>query len=370
MKKSLLALAIFGAFAGVAQAQSAVTIYGSFDGGLRQVDNVDGNGNNKTSVGSTGTYNSNRLGFKGVEDLGNGLNAHFNLETEFNTGTGAGSSTRLFSRAANVGIGGAWGSVDFGRQYSISFKTIGAYDPFNYKYTGIVPLASASSGGTLPGGVVTTATNFGGTRFDNDIQYTGTFGPITARAEYAPGEVAGAASARSASAVGLAYAAGPFAAGAAYTQKKVSPLATAAGANFDDTAWTVGGSFKTGPFRVAVGYNNEKIDGATAVGVAAAGDAKQRIGWIGGSYTITPAMELTAAWYQTRIDSPRVGLVASSTGKKDLLMIGATYSLSKRTNFYADIDFTKLKDNQVLVGTAGRTEDRQTGVSVGINHFF
>ena len=69
MKKSLLALAVLGAFASAAQAQSAVTIYGSFDGGVRYKTNVNAAGDNLTTVGSTGTYNSNRIGFRGVEDL-------------------------------------------------------------------------------------------------------------------------------------------------------------------------------------------------------------------------------------------------------------------------------------------------------------
>ena len=397
MKKSLVALAIFGAYASVAQAQSAVIVYGSFDGGVRQVDNVDAAGNNKTSVGSNGNYYSNRLGFKGTEDLGNGLNAHFVLESGFNTGTGAAAdANRLFGRAASVGLGGAFGSVDLGRQYSVSFETIGAYDPFNYKYTSIIPLAgtngAAAGGVSVPGGAANTANNFGGPRFDNDIKYTGKFNGVTLRAEYAPGEVAGASNMRSASAIGLAYAAGPFSVGAAFTEKKIAPVATAGQPSFTDKAWTVGGAYAMGPFRVAAGYNNEKIEGATAFGVAAAGDAKQRIGWLGGSYLITPAFELTAAWYQTRLDAPAAAAVAAGvapalvtpafvanaagTGKRNLAILGATYSLSKRTKLYADIDTTKLDGNQVLgysavTGiTAPANENRTTGLSLGISHLF
>ena len=389
MKKSLVALAIFGAYASVAQAQSAVTIYGSFDGGVRQVDNVDAAGNNRTTVGSTGNYYSNRLGFKGTEDLGNGLNAHFDLESGFNTGTGASADTnRLFNRAAYVGIGGAFGSLDLGRQYSVSFDTIGAYDPFNYHYTGIIPLATtngAASGGVLvPGGAANTALSYGGVRFDNDIKYSGTFSGVTLRAEYAPGEVAGASSMRSASAIGLAYAGGPFSVGAAYTQKKIADTATVGQPSFTDKAWTVGGAYKMGPLRIAAGYNNEKIQGATAFGANAAGDAKQRIGWLGGSYLFTPEFELTAAWYQTRLDAPAALAVvtpalpanAAGRGKRNLGIVGATYSLSKRTKLYADIDTTKLDGNQVLgysavTGlTSAINENRTTGLSLGISHLF
>src|SRR3954452_24476520 len=89
MKKSLLAFAVPGAFAGVAQAQTSITIYGSFDGGVRYVNNANAAGDSRWSVSSNGTYYSNRLGFKGVENLGGGLNARFNLEIGFNTGSGA-----------------------------------------------------------------------------------------------------------------------------------------------------------------------------------------------------------------------------------------------------------------------------------------
>jgi predicted porin len=406
MKKSLLALAVLGAFAGVAQAQTSVTVYGSFDGGLRYVRNATAAGENKLSVSNNGTYNSNRLGFKGVEDLGGGMNARFNLETGFNTGNGqvesvtgsgfgsTGSSGAapsgvtgtgaFWNRTATVGIGGAWGGIDIGHQYSISFKTIGLYDPFNYKYTGIIPLAGIAAGNGA-------GTNLGGTRFNNDIQYTGTFGPITARAEYALGEVAGATGTNSAAAVGLSYANGPLAIGGAYTTKKVTTpngiagAAVAATPTNDDKAWTIGAAYTFGAFRVSGGYNDEKISGATPTGVASPTDTRQKVGWLGVGFDVTPALNLTAAYYQIKLDraaqaagaataaAPFGTAALTGDGKSDLFIVGASYAFSKRTNAYADIDFRKLTGNQLVTGgatAAGQTQDRVTGVSVGINHLF
>lgn len=361
MKKSLLALAVLGAFAGVAQAQTSVTIYGSFDAGVRYQSSQTANGNSKLTMGSNGTYNSNRIGFKGVEDLGGGLNAHFDLETGFNSGTGElnNASNMLFQRSAFVGLGGQWGSLDLGRQYTVAFKTVGAYDPFNYKYTAIIPLTGASVSA--------------GTRFNNDIQYTGTFGPITARAEWALGEQAGSARNASAQAVGVSYANGPLALGGAYTLRKPS---VGTPATFQDNRdWTVGGAYTFGPARVALGYARETQD-------AAAGSSTQtKNAWIGGSYDITPALGLSAAYYNTLTSS-------TSSGKRQLFIVGTTYALSKRTNFYADIDYAKydgsaagtLTSNGVAATTypAGTQlpastiagQSKQTGVSVGINHLF
>ena len=380
MKKSLLALAVLGAFAGVAQAQTSVTIYGSFDAGVRDQTAQSTGGNSRVTMGSAGTYNSNRLGFKGVEDLGGGLNAHFTLETGFNSGTGANvDTTRFFNRSAFVGLGGQWGSIDLGRQYTVAFKTVGAYDPFNYKFTAIIPTSQASIAA--------------GTRNDNDIQYTGTFGPLTARAEYALGERVGGGSNNSAAAVGATFATGPFSVGAAYTKRRPTVGATPAvvasnglittpafgGENQDNTHFTVGGAFTFGPGRIAAGYAREKQDRIGSIG----SEATQKNAWLGGSYDITPALGLTAAYYDTKGETFG-NTAAGSNGKRQLFIIGATYALSKRTNFYADVDYARFKGDLVnganttyLTGGSAQEglaaavgQSKQTGVSVGINHLF
>jgi predicted porin len=348
MKKSLLALAVLGAFAGAAQAQSSVQIYGSFDGGVRHQTNVDGAGHNQLKMGSSGTYNSNRIGFKGVEDLGGGMNAHFNLETGFNSGTGALNNTisQLFDRTASVGLGGAWGNLDFGRQYSVAFRSIAVYDPFNYKYTGIASAIPATGTG---------AGALGNVRNNNDIQYYGTFGGVTARAEYALGESSTqGTSFGSRQAIGGTYAGGPLSLGAAYTVRN-----DLAGAGLDNKHWTLGGAYSFGAARLAVGYADDKQD------VLVGADTKTKFAWVGGSFAVTPAVELTAAYYRTKVDAA----LAASDGKKDLFMVGATYALSKRTNFYAEADLAKL-EGSARVSDAGGTQDRQRGVSVGINHLF
>lgn len=337
MKKSLLALAVLGAFAGAAQAQTSVTVYGSFDGGIRHQSDVDAAGHSNTTMGSNGTYNSNRLGFRGVEDLGGGMNAHFTLESGFNTGTGAldNANNQLFNRSAYVGLGGSWGALDLGRQYSVNFQTVGLYDPFNYKYVSIVPLAGL-------GGL---------TRLNNDVKYTGTFGGVAVRAEYALGEVAGSASTGSTEAIGGSYEGGPFTVGAAYTTGKTA-------ADFDKRNWTIGGAYATGPFRVVAGYNDNRVDASATT------DTKAKDWWLGGSYAVTPAAAVSLGFYETKTTD-----VTGADGKRQLFILGGTYALSKRTNFYADVDNRRYSDAAIgVLSPAG--ESRQAGVSVGINHLF
>jgi predicted porin len=386
MKKSLFAVAVLGSIVSAAQAQTSITVYGSIDAGLREQDNAGTTagtaGASKLTLSSTGTYYSNRLGFKGVEDLGGGMNAHFLLESGFNSGTAAlADSSRFFNRSALVGISGTWGTVDLGRQYSVAFKAVGLYDPFNYKFPTIIPTSQANVSA--------------GTRFDNDLQYTGILGPVTFRVEHALGEVAGSQSAGSANAVGFSYESGPLALATAFTWRKMGPTSVgvaggslgvpstnvvvssiASGTFEDNKHWTVGGAYKFGAFRVAAGYADEKQNNSFG-----AVDTRIKNAWFGGSYDFTSAMGVTAAWYQTKTTGPRTAVSPSGfDGKKDIFIVGLTYALSKRTNFYADVDTAKFGGSAVGSATLGGTatnpgttpfgQERTSGVSVGISHLF
>src|SRR5688500_13267011 len=98
MKKSLLALAVLGAFAGAASAQTNVTIYGVADVGIARTDS-DAPGSNATWGLNSGIQSGSRLGFRGTEDLGGGLSAIFQLENGFNIDTGGlATANTLFNR--------------------------------------------------------------------------------------------------------------------------------------------------------------------------------------------------------------------------------------------------------------------------------
>ena len=99
MKKSLIALAALGAFAGAASAQSSVTLYGVLDVGVSKQTNLD-----LTAYGVSGSsfHIPTRIGIKGTEDLGNGMSAIFDLQTG---GIGMGDG-----KSGNTG-----GGISFGR---------------------------------------------------------------------------------------------------------------------------------------------------------------------------------------------------------------------------------------------------------------
>ena len=134
MKKSLLALAAMGAFAGAAHAQSSVTVYGNLDVSYGQ-DDID-QGATSTSVKTTGLADSrnasSRLGFRGVEDLGGGIQAGFVLEAGLNI---AGGTT--FAKSNGQTVSTTTGAVTttaqadsavFGAATRQAFVTLGTKD--------------------------------------------------------------------------------------------------------------------------------------------------------------------------------------------------------------------------------------------------
>ena len=86
MKKSLFAVAAVTAFAGAAQAQSSVTVYGLLDYGYQSAQQRNATGTAGTTVSNQNTSgfsgsgeSTSRIGFKGNEDLGGGASAFFTV---------------------------------------------------------------------------------------------------------------------------------------------------------------------------------------------------------------------------------------------------------------------------------------------------
>lgn len=133
MKKNVLSSLIVAGFAmaaGVAQAQSSVTLYGLIDVALDNVHKEEGRTIlNTAAPASTVTRVSpsisaqSMIGFKGVEDMGQGYKASFVLEGQFSADTGAqnGQDSRMWGRQAYVGLTTPVGEIRLGRQYAPIF---------------------------------------------------------------------------------------------------------------------------------------------------------------------------------------------------------------------------------------------------------
>lgn len=117
MKKTLAAVAVLGAFAGSALAAD-VQLYGIVDTGLQYVhgdtDSTEPNSDFDSFSMESGLASGSRFGFKGTEDLGNGLTVGFILEDGIKSDTGVDDDV-LFNRESSLFLQGGFGKVAFGR---------------------------------------------------------------------------------------------------------------------------------------------------------------------------------------------------------------------------------------------------------------
>lgn len=235
MKKSLIALAVLGA-SGFAMAQSSVTLYGVADAGISRtqaVDPVTGVKTSKTNMAASGTMNNgtSRLGVKGVEDLGGGLKAGFNFEHGLTLANGKGnlSGGEMWSRAANMWIGGNWGTFQMGRALNPTFFAVAAWE--------LTGTANYSVVGNTYG-----FTNSNGPRTSNLFVYkTPNFSGLNAQLGYVLKDDNGGNSQWDLNAV---YSNGPIAASLGVNKTQTQ-----------DTSYVLGGKYNFGQFAVAASYN-------------------------------------------------------------------------------------------------------------------
>ena len=308
MKKSLLALAVLGAFAGAASAQSSVTLYGKLDLGFAK---AAGSADKQVADGS-----SSRVGFRGVEDLGGGLKALFQFEHRFNPDDGTVTNAAFWHGISTVGLGGSFGTVNLGRQYTAAFSlATDVIDPFGgYTVAGLRDESLTKSVARL--------------RTDNSVRYDGAFGGLKVAADIAETPAGGVDRPYS---VAAQYAAGPFMVAASYDNPT--------GAN--DNLATLGGSYTFGPAKVSLGIGRGDNDSNVRVKQALAGV----------TVSVGAAGQVLAGYAQEEVGT------ADATKKVSL---GYRHNLSKRTQLYTDV--TRVND------LLSKTE--KTGYDFGVIHTF
>jgi predicted porin len=382
MKKSLLALAVLGAYAGVASAQSSVTLYGTVDLNGRYVKN-DGS-RKRLSLGRDG-INSSQLGFRGIEDLGGGLKAGFLLLSSvgadsgdigagqsggaynpatgsFNTGTPAAAGTtgnanagsgKFWTRRATVSLFSNAGELRLGRDYTPTFWNNTIFDAFGTNGLGdsshVLQLAT---------------TTF--VRADNAVQYFlpanigGFYGQATVAAAE-PGQ-AGQGSNNGRYIGGrIGFAAGPFdIAFAAADQKNVTfPIN-----GNDQRTYNLGGAYDLG-FLKLMGYvvrdkrDNARETRGSISAVIPMGQGEVHVGYDRSKLknSVVPAAPFNNTAWQ-----------AKATYQ---------YNLSKRTAMYGTIATLDNGARSALSVSSGTSQTlaptlggKSKGFELGVRHFF
>ena len=279
MKKSLIALAVLG-LSGAAMAQSSVTLYGVADAGIGKIEAGSGLANpandasDKTEFisGSMMNNGTSRLGVRGVEDLGGGLKAGFQFETGLDLDNG-GSSGAFWSRQANIWLGGNWGTVKLGRQFTPSYLTTSTFEltgaalysvlANTYKFAGIGRRANSAFTYMTP--------NFGG--FTAGVAYVTKTDLAKPKAAYD---------------LGLMYANGPIGVGVSVNKFSTSKTNYQAGAKYSFGNFALAGSYtqasnEAKAVRRGFGIGGSANFGAFALTVDLTRDTKNE--WTGKKYT-------------------------------------------------------------------------------------
>lgn len=336
MKKSLVALALFGAFAATAQAQSSVQIYGTIDAGLGKLTGET------TKVTKR---DNNKLGFKGTEDLGNGLKAIFQLEIRYESDTGtientSGTNSRpLFQGQSRVGLQGNFGTVRLGRGLTAFQESSTAFEPWSGMpttagfQTDITVAAYSSDPLSAPGN---SKNRFSNAVFYNSPVFSGfQFNATVAAKEANNNDAVPATAANFGVAKNAVPASNPYSMSATYNYGQFAGMAAYERNGLQAKLWSVAASFNpVTELKLMASYQHQD-------------DSKFKItntdtkAWlIGANYDVGPG-KIRAGYGQKTPD----GVVKTKQAS-----LGYDYNLSKRTYLYADISNRKADVSKTYIG--------------------
>ncbi len=399
MKKTLVAIAALAATG--AFAQSSVTLYGNLDQTVFGAKQSDGKQvlSSNSNGGSTSAW-----GLKGVEDLGNGLKAEFNLLSEITLATGQTSSSgttatktsassnaqsTTFNRGAWIGLSDAkYGSFKVGRQNDAVWEQAGKFNNTGINSFGWNNLTAAATGfsttataNTFNGLAVGTAANNG---LGNNVA----------------ADIASGAAANNPSASGTAYA---FTAGISYETPSFNGFSAKYGASTPKTSYADLSS-EGARSQLAIAYSKGPLTASVGQSTlnSVNGDTGAKVTLVGAAYTMG-AIKLTAAQQTTKFsgewaaahDLDVTGLgVAYTQGKMEYNLgytimkdkedstykttqtgLTARYNFSKRTSVYAGYGNgkntgTNNKTGIIYAGSGLTAAGNNSAYLVGLKHSF
>jgi predicted porin len=386
MKKSLFAVAAVTAFAGAAQAQSSVTVYGIIDAGFSGISQRGATNLKSTTNGFTGSGSetTSRLGFRGTEDLGGGTTAFFTYEVGMDpqSTTLIGASRQAFVGAGQKGLGKA----AIGTQYTVVHNAVTATDPgqSNNVIGSVIRPNGGDSANAGQGSVSRSYT----VRSTNALTFSSAkMAGFGLNAMYVQnGQDQTQVTTRTATAGGNTNFSG-WGVSADYTWKKLYATAAyqslkqetastgaAFGSSFPgtstntsnvnttDNSWLLGATYDFGILKGYLQYVNQKMSSNYNSGNYYSRSAQQ----VGVRSYITPVIEGWASIGNGKVTLESATATGTSRPSSNFnaWQLGSNYYLSKRTNLYAIYGQSIGSGNISASGTAG------SGYALGLRHTF
>ncbi len=374
MKTKLAALAALAACSAGAHAQSSVTLYGVIDTGLLyQSTSAASFSPNAPNTGKVfrmkdGGIYSSFWGIKGREDIGGGYAINFKLQGSFDSGTGrlqlsdTPGAVAIFNQVASVGVSGPFGTFNAGRQIVPMVYAMADTDVRNAQFFGSI--LTAWLGINTAAGWPGTSTNGAiGALYDSNalVYQSPTLGGVSVALEFAPGGVAGQFQGGTRESAVLKYANYGLNVAAVYYNghdANPAPGSTPTGVN-NNRFMYVGAKYTRDAFSVSASYANGKNP-------AHSDRANFDMMSAGVGYRFSPALQVTSAVYYLK-DRNR------SANKSTSIVLGADYSLSKRTMVYAQVGHVNNRgtmDQMLVYGQPVAPGVGTTAAMIGLRHNF
>lgn len=373
-------------------AHADVTIYGVLDATVESV-SAKGATQSGKDVASTTRINSNSslIGFKGVEDMGDGVKALWQIESGIGLDSGGGT---FATRDSFVGLSGEAGTVRLGLLTGPARMIPSIWD-VNQGTTGIGmggavagklgnlvfkdPALNAQSTNLAANGSGNTLMQLGPfeTRTRNAIMYTSpTWHALSASVMYAPGETASGSHAYKAEA-SVTYDDGPVYGSVAYGKLDTGADNTTTTTGFRSLNTLRAGAFYRFTPQTRIGLLFDRMEGQlTDIGVASYGGRTltQNLWMINGSLGVTANGKLIAQYAHAGALSGGSN-DTNELGKAQFYEIGYEHSLSKRTTLkavYAEVLNGTHANYDFGVGSLGNVAAGSTprGVALGVRHTF
>jgi predicted porin len=344
-KSKLLATLVLGlGISAAAVAQSNVTIYGTADAGMvystsDRTDNVD----KKTGI-QGGLLQRNKLGFRGSENLGNGLKANFQIEMGYDLGQNTGLDN---SRESFVGLSGNFGAVRLGRLETLDSVAAAQFDALSA--SAFSPLAAVVGRETFDNSAASYQTNVG--NFALGVQYA--FDGSSANANTAFGS--GVDQERSVN-LSAGYNRGPFETVYVFTNTSNYNRV----ANDDRKMHVLGASYDFQTAKVYGTYLTTKSDIKNTIDLD--------VYALGVKVPVTKTTVVDASVARANDDAVN--------GHANIYGIQAVHSLSKRTAAYAGYQYVKNSGTQYAalntngIALQGINKTNSSGFGVGLRHNF
>lgn len=395
MKKSILACAMFSAFAMVGTAQAAsVELYGTVDTGMlythESVD-ADVNGQNVLNEDDdrwgmeSGIGTSSVIGVRGTEDITDSLSVSFVLEHSFASDSGASDDdSHFFDKESQVSISGTAGTLSMGRMGALTAGE-GTYDLFMV------------TGDAMDGGYVDyIGAGYWMDRgiYDNTVTYQSPeFAGFTLYAQYSLG-VEGDDSVPSRDktrygAIGLGYTAGNFSLavvgdtilknrniGDAYRGDAIDDaMAISVGMNYDFGIAKPFIGFQYGKHEETIGGYDFSGDSVFPETMGTYGDFDGYALAIGSAFPVLGG-ELQVSVYYADGDGTLYGFegTQSDSVQADVTRYGVgvfhNYELSKRTSLYGAVGYDHQEVDYTYDTVKANVERDGVQVGIGITHNF